>query len=114
MKTGRGIEKKREENEKQVAENVRKHSMETLAETLEREKEGTGKKKKKHYYGSDTIENLKEKNDRGKLFMEKKLGVERKRTGCQRKGLENKRKGSRGETAMLPKGGMAKQYAAAA
>ena len=73
VKTGRGIEKKREENVKQVAENVRKRSMETLAETLEREKEGTGKEKKIHYYGSDTIEYLKEKNERGKHFMEKKL-----------------------------------------
>ena len=68
MKTGRGIEKEREENEKQVAENVRKPSMETLAETLEREKEGTGKKKKRHHYGSDTIEYLKEKNERGSIL----------------------------------------------
>ena len=33
VKTGRGVEKKKEENEKQVAETVRKRSMETLSET---------------------------------------------------------------------------------
>ena len=92
VKTGRGIEKKREENEKQVAENVRKRSMETLAETLEREKEGTGKKKKRHYYGSDTIEYLKEKNERGKHFMEKKLELKERELEVKEKALKIKEK----------------------
>ena len=53
------------ENEKKVAETVRKRSMETLTET-EKEKEGTGKMKKRHYYGSDTIEYLKQGRLAGK------------------------------------------------
>ena len=52
-KTRKGMDKNQEKNQKQVAEAIRKRSMEILAETLEREKEGTGKKKKRCYVGSD-------------------------------------------------------------
>ena len=41
---------------------------------------------------------------KGEAFYGKEIGVERKRTGSQREGLENKRKGRRGEITMLPKG----------
>ena len=65
-----------------------------MAETLEREKEGTGKKKKRRFVGSDTIDYLKDKNENEKHLMEKKLELKERELDVKEKALRIKEKGS--------------------
>ena len=64
--------------------------METLAETLEREREGTGKKKKRRYVGSDPIYYLKDKNENH--LMEKKSELKERELDVKEKALRIKEK----------------------
>ena len=74
------------EQEKETAENVRKRSMERLAETRDRESPESAKKRKKNSLG-DMVEYLREKNERELKIKREELELKKREMALKKRKL---------------------------